>query len=50
MQSSASGKEYPQAQTYVGNLLAGKAEMILGGPSGHQVEHDPAMCLCHEKG
>lgn len=33
-----------------GLVVGSSAEKVLGGHSGHQAEHEPAVCTCNSKG
>ncbi|KAK4806791.1 hypothetical protein QYF61_005587 [Mycteria americana] len=46
------GRNNPRHQYMLGatQLECSSAEKDLGGPDGHQVEHEPATCPCHKEG
>lgn len=52
MQSPAPGEEKCQAPVHAGGYPHRKKADRKGlrGPSGYQVEHEPAMCTCHKEG
>lgn len=52
MQSPSPEEEQLHAPGHHGGLPAGKqlGRKGLGGPSGQQIEHDPAMCALFQQG